>query len=345
MEIPRILVVDDEHDVRTILQRILERAGWQADTAGSGEEAIRKAAAIRYDLILLDLYMEPMPGLQVLEKIRRTDPDIVGIILTAHGSMDSAVKALRLGAFDYLFKPATPEAIQSRVEAGLRFRRQMVRRRRLVAQVDALQQILEDIDAEAASSPAREADSRFLRAGELLIDRAHRSVTIGGRAADLTSAEFDVLTCLMDAAPEPVAATELVRSALGYEAEESEARNIIKWHIHHLRSKIEPRPARPQYVITVRYRGYQWGGCLDSSGERAAAYGGIGAEATDEVGAPAAGSVPDTNHRQRNPTSKVRALCYAEDAVETGAPEQRAIPSASARFPGDGTADPRRRGR
>jgi DNA-binding winged helix-turn-helix (wHTH) protein len=221
----------------------------------------------------------------------------------------------------------------------------MVRRRRLVDQVDALQQILADIDAEAASSPAREADTRFLRAGELLIDRAHRSVSIGGRAADLTSAEFDVLTCLMDAAPEPVAATELVRSALGYEAEESEARNIIKWHIHHLRSKIEPRPARPQYVITVRYRGYQWGGCLDSSGERAAAYGGIGAEATDEVGAPAAGSVPDTNHRQRSPTSKVRALCYAEDAVETGAPEQRAIPSASARFPGDGTADPRRRGR
>jgi DNA-binding response OmpR family regulator len=352
MEIPRILVVDDERDVRTILQRILERAGWQTDTAASGEEAIRKAAAIGYDLILLDLYMEPLPGLQVLEAIRRADPDIVGIILTAHGSMESAVEALRLGAFDYLFKPATPETIQSRVEAGLRFRRQMVRRRRLVAQVDALQQILADIDAEEASSPGREADSRFLRAGELLIDRAHRSVTIGGSAAELTSAEFDVLTCLMDAAPEPVAATELVRSALGYEAEESEARNIIKWHIHHLRSKIEPRPDRPLYVITVRYRGYQWGGRLESLDEKALGHGAIDAGAPDGVDAPAAGSVPgfgnpvpDTNHPQPSPTSKVQALCYAEDAVERGAPEQRPISSASGRFPGDGTPEPRRRSR
>jgi DNA-binding response OmpR family regulator len=243
-----------------ILQRILARAGYEVDCASNGEEAIRKATATPYDLVLLDLYMQPVHGLQVLEAVKRLDEDTVVFILTAHGSLDSAVQALRLGAYDYLFKPATAEALRSRVEAGLGHRRQLLQRRRLLAQVETMRQLLSEDAPDASPAPAREVDTRFVRSGDLVIDRTHRSATLFGRSVDLTSTEFEVLVCLAQAAPEPRSARDLVRAALGYEAEECDARNIIKWHIHQLRSKIEPDQDQPRYILTVRYRGYLWAG-------------------------------------------------------------------------------------
>jgi DNA-binding response OmpR family regulator len=260
MENPQILIIDDEANIRKILSRTLSRAGWSPETAASGTEAIDMISRSRYDLVLLDLYMEPIDGMKVLEKIRERDPDTVVIILTAHGSLESAVEALRLGAYDYLFKPATPKALQLRVADGLRRRQHALQRRRLLSQLDSLKSMLAGLDAEEEFQTVPEMDSRFLRSGDLLIDRSHRTATLGGNLLDLTTTEFDILQCLVEVSPEVRSPHELVTHALGYDTDKSEARNIIKWHIHQLRTKIEPEKEKPQFIITVRYKGYFWAG-------------------------------------------------------------------------------------
>jgi DNA-binding response OmpR family regulator len=260
MENPRILIVDDEPNIRKILERTLARAGWSADTAEDGQEAITKLTLEAYDLILLDLYMEPVDGLTVLEKIKQVDPETVVIILTAHGSLDSAVEALRLGAYDYVFKPASPDLIQARVKEGLIQRNTALQRRQLMSQLEALKNMLADLDEGELGQTAASPKERFLRSRDLVIDRAHRTAILGEKLLDLTTTEFDALVLLVENSPQPVSPSLLVHYALGYEAEEKEAGDIIKWHIHQLRSKIEPTPTKPKYILTVRYKGYLWAG-------------------------------------------------------------------------------------
>ncbi len=256
---PRILIVDDEPHVRLIIERTLAPEGYQVDTAADGAEAIARLRQHDYDVLLLDLQMEPMGGVEVLEASRQACSDLVVLILTAHGTLDSAVAALRLGAFDYLFKPASPETIRQRVRAGLAQRQQLLRRRQLLKQVHVLRETLSELETEPEDS-APPAERRFLRSGRLTIDRHHRVASLDGRALDLTTAEFNLLVGLAETAPEAVSPRQLVKAALGYDVEHSEARETAKWYIHHLRQKIEPDPAQPRYILTVRHQGYLWRG-------------------------------------------------------------------------------------
>ncbi|MFQ5420561.1 MAG: response regulator transcription factor [Anaerolineae bacterium] len=255
MKDARLLIVDDEESIRFILERTLRQEAGQVDLAADGQTAIEMLRTAVYDLILLDLNMTPVDGLAVLNAARQQDPDAVVIILTGQGSLESAVEALRLGAFDYLFKPANPQEIRERVQAGLRQRRQAVQRQQILEQIEALRHTLSALD-ETITVPRE--DGRFLRSGPLVIDRHHRAATFNDKRLDLTTAEFDLLVCLVEASPNPISPVELTRHALGYEAEEIEARDTIKWHIHHLRRKVEPTPNRPQHIKTVRYKGYFW---------------------------------------------------------------------------------------
>ena len=254
-----ILIVDDEPAIRMVLAQALRSAQYRIETASNSTEAIRKLQLKAYDLILLDLYMDGLDGLEVLKTARQHDPDVIVIILTAHGSLDSAVEALRLGAFDYLFKPILPETLRERVAEGLAHRQQALQKRILFKHIAALKESLESLDVETIASQGG-IDSRFLKAGPLIIDQHHRSAVLDGRPLELTTTEYDVLVCLVKAAPHPLAAQELVHCALGYEASALEAQEIIKWHIHRLRRKIEANPRRPIYLKTVRRRGYMWAG-------------------------------------------------------------------------------------
>ncbi len=253
----RILIADDEESVRAVLQRTLQREGHQVETAADGREALAMLRQGAYDLLLLDLNMRPVDGLEVLRAAHRQDPDLVVIVLTGHGSLESAVECLRLGAFDYLFKPAMPGEIRQRVADGLKHRRRVLQRNRLLAQIEALKNTLEELELEINAPPGADAE-RFLHSGPLTIDLYHRSATLGDTPLDLTTAEFDVLVCLVKASPQPLSAVELVQCALGYEAYPAEARELVKWHIHRLRRKVEPRPGQPRYIKTVRGRGYLW---------------------------------------------------------------------------------------
>ena len=258
MNVPHILIIDDEPSVRLILEKTLKGEGYYLETASNGREGLQKLNDKAYDLLLLDLRIGKIDGLQVLKKAREKDEDLVVIILTGHGSIESAVEGLRQGAFDYLFKPAVPDTIRQRVRAGLQHRQKAVRRRSMVAQVETLRQALNQLDADSGLSPYPTTSSRFVDTGKLIMDRHHRVATFDEKLLDLTTTEFDFLLSLINSSPETISARQLVKQVMGYDSEDHEARRIAKWHIHNLRNKIEPNPENPRYIKTIRYKGYLW---------------------------------------------------------------------------------------
>jgi len=123
----RILIVDDERTTRHTLARLFERMGYRADKAASGQKALEHLAHQRFDLVILDLQMPGMDGLEVLKTARPLSPDTVFIILTAYGTLESAITAIRHGAFDYLLKPSSVKDIVHAVKAGLAERQRQLR--------------------------------------------------------------------------------------------------------------------------------------------------------------------------------------------------------------------------
>lgn len=256
MNRPHILIVDDEPNIRFVLENALKHEGYTVDSVASGAEAVHRLAETPVDVLLLDLQMEPVDGLTVFHQARQRDPNLVVIILTAYGSVESAVEALRLGAFDYLFKPTTPQTIRERVAAGLVQRKKVLQQLNLLKQLETLRQSLSSLDDDLAPPPPPA--QRFLHAGPLVIDQHHRQSTFNTQLLELTTTEFDLLVCLVKASPQPVSARQLVFCAMGHNSHEVEAKELVKWHIHHLRRKIEPLPAKPRYIKTVRHQGYLW---------------------------------------------------------------------------------------
>lgn len=256
----KILIVDDEANIRFVLERTLAREGYLLDTAPDGYDAIQKIQRESYDLLLLDLQMQPINGIEVLKTIHAHDPDMIVIILTAHSTIESAVNALRLGAFDYLFKPVEPEAIRLRVQEGLRQRQQARYRQHLLKQINTLRATLQNLEVESHQLEQLQDSSRFLTSGKLVVDLHHRVATWNGQLLDLTTTEFNVLVCLVKQTPKPVSPRQLVIQALEYDAGESDARENIKYHIHRLRRKLEDDPIHPRLIKTVRYKGYLWSG-------------------------------------------------------------------------------------
>lgn len=261
--IPQILIVDDEPNVRFILERCLSHDQYTIDIAAEGTTAIKMLAQKPYDLVLLDLHMEPVDGLEVLNFAREQDPDLVAIILTAYSSIESAVEALRLGAFDYLFKPAKPDTIRQRVKEGVQHRRQALQFRQVMSQIENLRHTLDELAPRIEANIPHGDSQRFVQSGKLVIDRQHRLAALDGQLLDLTTTEFDLLLCIVEATPEPLSPRQLVNCALGYDCDELEARDIAKWHIHHLRRKIEPDPNHLRYIKTIRHKGYMWSGEQD----------------------------------------------------------------------------------
>ena len=115
----KILVVDDEKNIRLMLSRALASAETAVDTAVNGEEALDKFAQTAYDLVLLDLMLPGIDGLQVLRRIRDSRPEVPVILLTAHGTVENAVEAMRIGAVNYLQKPFAPQELRDAVAAAL----------------------------------------------------------------------------------------------------------------------------------------------------------------------------------------------------------------------------------
>ena len=132
----KILVVDDEPIIRETLAEMLTAEGREVATAASGEQALALLQQQTFDLMLLDLIMPGLGGLQVMEKAQKISPGTVIIMLTAHGTLSSAIQAMRHGAHDYLLKPASAPRIMASVEEGLRRRQESLRKQELVRQME-----------------------------------------------------------------------------------------------------------------------------------------------------------------------------------------------------------------
>ena len=230
------LVVDDQESVRFFLQETLQRAGHVVETAASGEEALDRMRDTHFDVMVLDLKLGGrVDGLRVLEAARWRWPETVVVILTAHGSLESAMAAIREGVDGYLLKPAEPDRVRQAVQEALDRRRSRTR-------------------------PGEEERAGYLlQRGPFSIDRRKHLVTLDGRSLELTSREFKLLAHLMRNANQVISPQELVQVVGQYEAEDLyEARQIIKWYIHRLRRKVEPDPSNPRYILNVRGVGYRF---------------------------------------------------------------------------------------
>ncbi|MFN2228057.1 MAG: response regulator transcription factor [Anaerolineae bacterium] len=233
------LVVDDQEGIRYFLTETLERAGHRVVGAASGEDALARLRDEAFDLIMLDLKLGGrVDGMRVLESVRWRWPQTIVIILTAHGSLDSALTAIREGVDGYLLKPVEPGQVRQAVKEALE------RRSRL-----------------APPGEGHEEDRSVVECGPFVIDLEKHVATREGMSLELTPREFSLLVHLIRNEPQVISPTELVRVVRQYEAEHPhEAREIIKWYIHRLRQKVEPDPSEPIHVINVRGVGYRFSG-------------------------------------------------------------------------------------
>ena len=249
----RILVVDDEAVMRATLEEILGGAGFAVATAASGQAALGELEHKSVDLMLLDLRMDGLDGLQVIEAARQIAPDTVIVMLTAHGTMESAITAMRRGAFDYLLKPCQVPEILDAVQRGLAHRAQTMRQRDLV---NLMQRAINELQVPGAAPTESASPTRFIQSRGISLDLQRHVATARSQLLDLTLTEFKLLAHLMQRPDQVVSPRELVSAVQGYEADEYEARAIIRVHIRRLRQKLEPDPDNPEYVLNVRGVGY-----------------------------------------------------------------------------------------
>jgi DNA-binding response OmpR family regulator len=252
----RILVVDDEANIRDGLRAVLERQGHEVRTADSADSALRELAVFSAEVIILDIRMPGMTGIDLLPRLREHRPPTAVILLTGHGSLQSAMAAIRENAFDYLLKPASPVAIQAALARALHSVR---RQRSQVTLLDTLRSGLADLEPEpqAESTPAPPAASPVWKLGDLIIDPARHTVWCRARTIDLTPTEYRLLVALLEKGGATLDYISAVRLTLGFSTEKREAKELIKRHIFTLRQKIEPDPSRPQLILNIRGVGYR----------------------------------------------------------------------------------------
>jgi len=257
----KVLIVDDESALRQTLARILQRSGCEVTTAESGEQALAFLETTAFDLVYLDIRMPKMSGLDAIDTIHTSHPDLPVVLFTAQPDLNSAVEALRRGAADYLLKPLKPEVLVEKTRTILAAQQKEQRKRTIQIQIEALQAELKAL-AEPESTPpeaARKttAPERFLKRGDLVLDLHTRRLSIGEKVINLPPTSFDYLLVLARHAPEVVDPQTLVTEAQGYQVEAHEAQELVKWHIHHIRQAIEPDTRQPKYLFTVRGVGYR----------------------------------------------------------------------------------------
>ena len=224
-----VLVVEDDQDIADLIALHLRKAGHQVETVYDGETGLEQAASMRYDLIVLDVMLPKLSGIELCQRLRASANDVLILMLTARSGEFDRVLGLELGADDYLTKPFSYRELQARVKALLRRRHQ---------------------GQEAhASADLVEVDS-------LLIDVENRLVTFKGRPLQLTLKEFDLLLQFARHPGKVYTRTQLLDLVWGYGYEGLE--HTVNTHINRLRGKLERDSSNPEYIQTVWGVGYRF---------------------------------------------------------------------------------------
>jgi DNA-binding response OmpR family regulator len=223
----RILVIEDDATVAEVVARYLVREGFKVDVAGDGSSGLRAALASPPDLLVLDLMLPGLSGVEVLRRVRMAAPVPI-IMLTARSSEVDRVNGLEFGADDYVAKPFSPRELTARVKAVLR---------RAGGGVDA------------PCPPV------VLAAGPLVLETAARQASLANRSLDLTVKEFDLLAHLMRHPGRAFRREELMEQVWGFSYGDT---STVTVHISRLREKVEADPGSPRFVKTVRGVGYRF---------------------------------------------------------------------------------------
>ncbi len=245
----RILIVDDEEHVRSGIQRSLMLLGYHAETAASGEEALRMLERDSFDVMLLDIRMPGMDGVEVMRQVQQRHSDLLILVLTGHASVESAIAAVKYQAADYLRKPASIHTIARAVAEAINRRAEEKRRYAQARQ------------SEGTEEEEPSAERRVLCVGPVVLNLDLRVAVVNWKGeeilqAKLSPSEAALLAHLMRHPQSVLSSRSLARQALGYDLTEAEARELVRPHICRLRRKIEPDPGRPRLIRTVAGRGY-----------------------------------------------------------------------------------------
>jgi len=258
----RVLIIDDEASLRHTLTRVLQGAGFEVSSAADGASGLALLKNEAYDLVYLDIHLPKMDGLEVLRHIRQEHAELAVILFTAFASLQSALKAIRLGATDYLVKPIDPEVFVARTRVILEEQAVERRKREIREQIAALRAELTNLEAEAGSvaTPIESLpspDTRFLKRGKFILDLQAQRATFKDRVLSLPPTAFEYLVVLARYAPEAVDFQTLVIEAQNYAVEVNEARELAKYHIHVLRQELTADSNQDDYLLTVRGVGYR----------------------------------------------------------------------------------------
>ena len=227
---PRILLVDDEQPIQTLLSFPLQRDGYEVVAASDGREALARFDEQAFDLVVLDVMLPRMDGLEVCRRLRARS-SVPIIMLTAKSEEIDKVLGLELGADDYITKPFSLREFRSRVKAALR-------------------------RAGMAGAEAEDEDDQAVEVRELRIDPAKRSVTLRGEPIATTYVEFEILRA-MATSPGRVYTRDMLLSRVWGGSAYRDPRTIDV-HIRHLREKLEADAKEPDYIFTVRGVGYRF---------------------------------------------------------------------------------------
>jgi two-component system KDP operon response regulator KdpE len=223
----RILLVDDESAIRRALRPPLVELGFQVAEASRGEEALQIMRAGVYDVILLDVNMPGIGGIETLRRMRALAPRLPIIMLTVRDGEEEKVEALELGADDYVTKPFSTRELIARIRTAVR----------------------------RVQAPARAEDAP-IEIGELRLEPVKRTVAKRGQQVHLTRKEFDILHCLMSRAGRVVTYAKLLTAVWGADCREEV--EYLRTFVRQLRKKIEDDPSKPLYLLTDVYVGYRF---------------------------------------------------------------------------------------
>lgn len=223
----KILVVDDEASIRQIVEARLNMAGFDVFTAADGEEALEVYRASRPDLIVLDIMMPRLDGLQVCREIRKQD-SVPIIMLTAKGEIPDRINALEMGADDYVTKPFSPRELEARIKAVMR---------------------------RTMFTPAKPA---AIEIQDILIDLIKRQVYKDGKKVKLTEMEFSLLELLVLHPGKAFTRIEILQQVWGYRSNQYSDTRVVDVHVSRLRSKLEKDVSEPELILTARGTGYMF---------------------------------------------------------------------------------------
>lgn len=226
----KILIVEDDHDINNLLSMNLRSSGYDIESSENGSQGLKMAQSGAYDLIILDIMLPEIDGLEICRRLRGEGQNTPILMLTAKDGEIDRVLGLEMGADDYLTKPFSIRELQARVKALLR-------------RVDMMRQ---------QDQPQKE----ILTFGNLSICPTKRTVILDGSVIELTGTEFDLLLYLARHPGMVFSRTQLLDNIWGYQ--HSGYEHTVNSHINRLRTKVEIDPSKPNYVLTVWGVGYKF---------------------------------------------------------------------------------------